>query len=224
MKKSKLAVSAAVKYLLGVVLVGMLVFLPAGTLRFRQGWLLMAVLFLPMLVLGAVLLAKSPELLEKRLASQEKQREQQMVVKLSGLMFLVGFILPGLGVHLGWYVLPFGISMAAAVVFLVSYGLYGEVMRENIWLSRTVEVREGQTVVDTGLYGMVRHPMYAVTVPLFLSMPLMLGSLWGFLVFCLYPILLVLRIKKEEELLEQELEGYAAYREKVRYRMIPYIW
>jgi len=224
MRKSRLAADAAVKYLAGVLLTAVLVFVPAGTLRFRQGWLLMAALFLPMLVLGLVLLVKKPELLEKRLSSKEKQKDQRTVVKLSGLMFLLGFVLPGLGVRFGWYVLPFGVSVAAAVVFLISYALYGEVLRENAWLSRTVEVREEQTVVDTGLYGIVRHPMYAVTVPLFLSLPVILGSLWGLLVFCVYPFLLAARIRNEEEVLLRELEGYGAYRERVKYRMIPYIW
>ena len=222
--KGKLAVSAGIKYLLGVVLVALLVFLPAGTLHFWQGWLLMAVLFVPMLVLGAVLLVKSPELLEKRLASKEQQGTQQTVVKLSGLMFLAGFLVCGFGVRFGWRLLPGWLSTAAAAVFLISYGLYGEVMRENVWLSRTVEVREGQQVVDTGLYGIVRHPMYAVTVPLFLSIPLILGSLWGFLIFCVYPAILVLRIRNEEEVLSRELEGYADYQKRVKYRMIPYLW
>lgn len=222
--RGKLAISAGIKYLLGAALVALLVFLPAGTLRFWQGWLLMAVLFVPMLILGTVLLVKSPELLEKRLASKEKQRTQQAVVKFSGLMFLCGFTVSGLAPRLGWRMLPGWVSVAAAVVFLVSYGLYGEVMRENVWLSRTVEVREGQQVVDTGLYGIVRHPMYAVTVPLFLSIPLILGSLWGFLIFCVYPLLLVLRIRNEEEVLERELEGYSAYKTRVKYRMIPYLW
>lgn len=224
MPRGRLAAQAGFKYLLGLIVLALLIFWPAGTLCFWQGWLLLTVLFLPMLLLGVVLLAKNPALLEKRLSSKEKQVRQQTVVKLSGLMFVIGLLLPGFGVRFGWYVLPSWVSVLAAVAFLISYGLYGEVMRENVWLSRTVEVREGQQVVDTGLYGIVRHPMYAVTVPLFLSMPLVLGSLWAFLVFCVYPVILVLRIRNEEEVLLRELEGYAAYQERVRYRMLPYIW
>lgn len=224
MNKRKLLIGAALRYLLGAAVMALLTFWPAGTLRWLQGWLLMAVLFVPMLLLGAVLFVKKPQLLEKRLSAKEKRGEQQLVVKLSGLMFVAGFAVSGLGVRFGWFQLPVWVSIAAAVVFLISYGLYGEVLRENAYLSRTVEVQEGQTVVDTGLYGVVRHPMYAVTVPLFLSMPLILGSLWGFLLFLVYPVILVLRIRNEEELLEQELEGYREYQERVEYRMIPYIW
>jgi len=224
MSRGRLLAQAGLKYLLGVAAVMLLVFFPAGTLAYRQGWLLMAVLFLPMLVLGAILAVKAPALLEKRLLGKEPQGEQRQVVALSALMFLAGFVLCGLGVRFGWPLLPLRVSRAAAAVFLVSYGLYGEVMRENAWLSRTVEVQEDQQVVDTGLYGIVRHPMYAVTILLFLSVPLILGSLWGFLIFCVYPAILARRILSEEALLERELEGYRDYQKKVRYRLIPFVW
>ena len=223
MKKS-LMTEAVLKFGLGTVLAAALVFLPAGTLRFPQGWLFMAVLFLPMLAAGIVLLAKRPQLLEQRLKQKEQQREQSLVVKLSGLMFLVGFILAGLDFRFGWTSLPDWVSCAAAALFLLAYLLYVEVLRENPWLSRTVEVQAEQTVVDTGLYGIVRHPMYSATLLLFLSMPLILGSLLSFAVFLAYPMILLKRIRDEEALLAEELEGYDAYRQKVRWRLLPYIW
>ena len=212
------------RFLAGVVLVGTLVFLPAGTLDFFGGWLLMGVLFVPMLLLGVVLCLKSPELLEKRLRSKEKRGEQSLVVKLSALMFLVGFIMAGLDCRFGWSQLPRWVNLLGAGLFLLSYLLYAEVMRENAYLSRTVEVQEGQKVVDTGLYAIVRHPMYAATILMFCSMPLILGSLPAFEVFLLYPFFLALRIRDEEKLLTEELEGYEAYRKKVRYKIIPFIW
>ena len=223
MKRSLMA-EAGLKFSLGIVLAAALVFLPAGTLRFPQGWLFMAVLFLPMLAAGIVLLAKRPQLLEQRLKQKEQQREQSLVVKLSGLMFLVGFILAGLDFRFGWTSLPDWVSCAAAGLFLLAYLLYAEVLRENPWLSRTVEVQEHQTVVDTGLYGIVRHPMYSATLLLFLSMPLILGSLVSFAVFLAYPLIIAKRILGEEALLKQELAGYEAYCQKVRWRLIPYIW
>ena len=212
------------RFLAGVVLVGTLVFLPAGTLDFFGGWLLMGVLFVPMLLLGVVLCLKSPELLEKRLRSKEKRGEQSLVVKLSALMFLVGFVMAGLDCRFGWSQLPRWVNLLGAGLFLLSYLLYAEVMRENAYLSRTVEVQEGQKVVDTGLYAIVRHPMYAATILMFCSMPLILGSLPAFEVFLLYPFFLALRIRDEEKLLTEELEGYEAYRKKVRYKIIPFIW
>ena len=212
------------RFLAGVVLVGALVFLPAGTLDFFGGWLLMGVLFVPMLLLGVVLCLKSPELLEKRLRSKEKRGEQSLVVKLSALMFLVGFVMAGLDCRFGWSQLPRWVNLLGAGLFLLSYLLYAEVMRENAYLSRTVEVQEGQNVVDTGLYAIVRHPMYAATILMFCSMPLILGSLPAFEVFLLYPFFLALRIRDEEKLLTEELEGYEAYRKKVRYKIIPFIW
>lgn len=219
----KLLAQALSKFFLGVVLVGLLVFLPGG-IGFRQGWLFMAILFLPMFVAGLVMLKKSPDLLRKRLSAKEKQGEQQTVVKLSGLMFLAGFILAGLDHRFGWLPLPMWLSYASAVLFLISYAIYGEVLRENVYLSRTVEVQEGQKVISTGLYGIVRHPMYMATLVLFLSMPLVLGSLISFVVFLAYPAIIVKRIKNEEEVLEKGLEGYSEYKKKVRWRLIPFIW
>ena len=218
-----LFVKALTRFGAGVILVGALLFLPAGTLDFFGGWLLMGVLFVPML-LGVVLCVKSPELLEKRLRAKEARGEQSLVVKLSALMFLAGFITAGLDCRFGWSELPRWVNWMGAGLFLLSYLLYGEVMRENAYLSRTVEVQEGQKVGDTGLYGIVRHPMYAATVLMFCSMPLILGSLPAFEIFLLYPFLLVVRIRDEEKLLTEELEGYGAYREKVRYKVIPFVW
>lgn len=220
----KLFVQAVAKFLLGVVLVGALIFLSAGTLCFVNGWLLMGALFVPMFVAGLVMLVKNPALLASRLEAKEQQREQSLVVKLSGLMFIVGFVLAGLTYRLGWYRLPMGVSIAATVLFLAAYGVYAEVLRENAYLSRTIRVQEGQRVVDTGLYGIVRHPMYSATVLLFLAMPLMLGAPIAFGVFLVCPLLIAQRIRHEERLLEQELEGYRAYQQKVRYRLIPFVW
>ena len=215
---------AIAKFTLGVVLVGVLIFLPAGTLDFLGGWLLMGILFVPMFLGGLVMMEKNPELLKKRLNAKEKEREQSLVIKLSGLMFLTGFIVAGLDYRFSWYPLPQAVSYIAAVVFLVAYILYAEVLRENAYLSRTIEVQEGQTVVDTGLYGIVRHPMYAVTLLLFLSMPLVLGSLISFVIFLVYPLLIAKRIQNEEQVLEAGLSGYKEYKQKVKYRMIPFIW
>lgn len=220
----KLMLNACTKYLLGLLIICLLLFWPAGTLEYWNGWLLIALLFLPMLVLGVVLFFKAPQLLEKRLSTKEKQREQKQVVALSGLVFLGGFLLCGLDFRFGWSQMPVGVAAAASVIFLISYGLYAEVMRENAYLSRTVEVQEGQKVIDTGLYGLVRHPMYTATLGLFLSMPLVLGSFYGFLCFLLYPLVIFKRIKNEEQLLEQELEGYAEYKQKVKHRLIPFLW
>ena len=220
----KLLISALTKYLAGLILVGLILFLPAGTLCYPNGWLFCGLLFLPMLVLGIVLFLKSPALLEKRLKSKESQTEQKQVIGASAVMFLGGFILAGLDFRFGWTQVPTWLISAASLLLLISYGLYAEVLRENQWLSRTVEVQEGQTVVDTGLYGFVRHPMYAVTTLLFLSVPLVLGSWISFVLFLSYPILMVKRIRAEEALLEAELPGYRAYQEKVRYRMIPFVW
>lgn len=224
MRSAKLLLNALTKYLAGLVLVGLLLFLPAGTLAWPGGWRLIGLLFLPMLVLGVVLFCKAPALLEKRLQSKEKQAGQSKVVALSGLMFVGGFVLAGLDYRFGWSQLPGWLTAAAGAVLLASYALYAEVMRENAYLSRTVEVQTGQKVIDTGLYGVVRHPMYTATILLFLAMPLVLGSLAGFAVFLLYPALILRRIRGEEELLERELAGYAAYKQKVKYRLFPLIW
>lgn len=216
--------SAVAKFTLGVVLIGALLFLPAGTLHYPQGWLLMGILFIPMFLAGLVMMASNPNLLRSRLNAKEKQREQSLVVKLSGLMFLTGFILAGLSFRFGWWMLPRWVSILGAVLFLISYALYAEVLRENTWLSRTIEVQEGQTVVSTGLYGIVRHPMYAVTLVLFLSMPLVLGSAPAFVVFLAYPAIIARRIRNEEEVLARELPGYAEYKQKVKWRLLPFIW
>ena len=220
----KLFLSAVAKFLLGVVLVGVLIFVPAGTLEFFNGRIFMIVLFVPMFFAGIVMMFNSPSLLKSRLDAREKQKEQSTVIKLSGLMFLSGFIVAGLNFRFEWYILPKYISIAATALFLVSYILYAEVMRENEYLSRTIEVQENQRVVDTGLYGIVRHPMYAVTLVLFLMIPLILGSIYAFVIFLAYPFIIAVRIKHEEAFLEKELEGYSEYKKRVKYRMIPFIW
>ena len=220
----KLFISAIIKFLLGVVLVGLLIFLPAGTFSFFNGWLLMVILFVPMFLAGIVMMFKNPSLLKSRLDAKESQKNQSVVVKLSGLMFLVGFIVSGLGVRFDWFALPIGISVGAVVAFLLAYILYAEVLRENTYLSRTIEVQENQKVIDTGLYSVVRHPMYSATLILFLSMPLVLGSFYSFIVFLAYPFIIAKRIKHEEEFLEKELNGYADYKQKVKYRLIPFVW
>ena len=221
---AKLFVQAILKFLLGIVLVGALIFLPAGSLSFYNGWILMGILFIPMFIAGIVMMIKNPALLEKRLDAKEKEKDQSLVVKLSGLMFLAGFILAGLGFRFGWYTLPKAVVIVGAVLFLIAYALYAEVLRENTYLSRTIGVQENQKVIDTGLYGIVRHPMYAVTLLLFLSMPLVLGSVYSLIVFLAYPLIIAKRIKGEEELLEKELAGYKEYKQKVKYRLMPFIW
>ena len=221
---AKLFLSAIAKFTAGVVLIGALLFLPAGTLHYPQGWLLMGILFVPMFIAGLVMMAKNPALLASRLNAKEKEREQSLVVKLSGLMFLVGFILAGLSFRFGWLMLPHWVSILGAALFLLSYALYAEVLRENTWLSRTIEVQEGQQVVSTGLYGVVRHPMYMATLVLFLSMPLVLGSALAFVVFLAYPAIIVKRLLNEEEVLSRELPGYTEYMQKVKWHLIPFIW
>ena len=216
--------SAILKFTAGVVLLAALLFLPAGTIHWFGGWLLMGILFVPMFLAGLVMMAKNPNLLRSRLNAREKEAEQDLVIKLSGLMFLVGFILAGLDFRFGWSRLPGWVNILGAALFLTAYALYAEVLRENTWLSRTIEVQEGQTVVSTGLYGIVRHPMYAVTLLLFLSMPLVLGSVPTFLVFLAYPAIIARRIRNEEEVLKRDLPGYGEYLQKVRWRLIPYIW
>ena len=220
----KLFFGAIIKFLLGFVLVGVLIFLPAGTIMYFNGLLLMGILFVPMLFAGIVMMIKNPRLLESRLDAKEKEKDQDLVVKLSGLMFLAGFIVAGLGYRFDWYVLPLGVSIGGAVAFIIAYVLYAEVLRENTYLSRTIKVEAGQRVVDTGLYGIVRHPMYSVTLLLFLSMPIVFGSVYAFAIFLAYPFIIAKRIKGEEELLERELEGYLEYKKKVKYRLIPFIW
>ena len=219
-----LFVQAIAKFTLGVVLIGALLFLPAGTWDHPGAWRLMAILFVPMFLAGLVMMWKNPELLKKRLQAKEKEREQSTVVKLSGLMFLAGFILAGLDFRFGWLPLPGWLSTAATAAFLFSYAIYAEVLRENTYLSRTIEVQQGQTVIDTGLYGIVRHPMYSATLLLFLSMPLVLGSVYAFVIFLAYPFIIVKRLKSEEAFLEENLDSYKEYKQKVRYRLSPFIW
>ena len=220
----KLLISALTKYLAGLLLMGLLLFLPAGTWNYPGGWLFCGLLFVPMFFLGIVLFIKAPTLLEKRLRNRESQTEQKQVVGLSALMFVGGFVLAGLDFRFGWTTVPIWMVVIASILLLASYGLYAEVMRENTWLSRTVEVQDGQTVVDSGLYGIVRHPMYAVTILLFLMIPLVLGSWYALIAFAFYPAVIVVRLKDEEELLTRELPGYAEYKQKVKYRIIPFIW
>ena len=222
--RTSLFLNAIAKYFLGLILVGLLLFVPAGTIHFFNGWLFMGILFVPMFFAGIIMLWKNPSLLEKRLQAKEKEKDQGLVIKLSGLMFLLGFIVAGLNFRFCLYMLPTYASIAAAVVFLVAYLLYAEVLRENTYLSRTIKVQENQKVIDTGLYGIVRHPMYSVTLLLFLSMPLVLGSLYAFMIFLAYPFIIAKRIKGEEAFLEKELEGYKEYKEKVRFRLIPFVW
>lgn len=221
---TKLFISAITKFLLGFILVALLIFLPAGTIYFPNGWLFIGILFIPMFFAGIVMLIKSPELLKKRLDAKEKHSKQSIIIKLSGLMFIAGFIIAGLGYRFSWYTVPNYIVIGASVIFIVSYIIYAEVLRENAYLSRTIKVQENQKVIDTGLYGIVRHPMYFSTVLLFLSIPLILGSVYSFLIFLIYPFIIAKRIKYEEAFLEKELVGYIEYKRKVKYRMIPFIW
>ena len=220
----KLLFQALTKYLCGVILVGLLLFLPAGTFDYPGAWLFMGLLFLPMLILGAVLLTKAPDLLAKRLSHREKENTQKGVVALSALAFLASFILCGLDHRFGWTSVPLWLTVTAAVLLLLSYAMYAEVMRENAYLARTVEVQENQKVVSTGLYGIVRHPMYAATVVLFLAIPLVLGSWIGFAVMLVYPIVIAVRILNEEAVLTAGLDGYAEYKTKVKWRLIPFVW
>ena len=216
--------SALTKFFLGVVVLGLLLFLPAWSLRYWQGWLLMGLLFVPMFIAGLVMMAKNPDLLRKRLNAKEKEAEQKTVVALSGMLFVAAFILAGLNWRFGWWVLPDWVVWVAAGIFLLSYLLYAEVLRENTYLARTIEVQENQKVIDTGLYGVVRHPMYMATTVLFLSMPLVLASPISFLIMLGYIPVIVMRIRNEEKVLEEGLEGYKEYEKRVKYRIIPYIW
>jgi protein-S-isoprenylcysteine O-methyltransferase Ste14 len=220
----KLLAEALAKFTCGLVLVGALLFLPAGSLDYGYGWLLLCVLFGPMLVAGFVMLFRSPDFLAKRLDAKEKQATQKGVLALSGLMFIGGFIVAGLDYRFGWSDMPTAVVVTAVVLFLLAYGLYAEVMRENAYLSRTIQVQEGQKVVDTGLYGLVRHPMYMATLLLFLMIPLILGSWYALILFMAYPAIIIIRLKDEEALLAKELPGYAQYMQKVKYRLIPFVW
>ncbi len=222
--KDHLFVQAVCKFLLGVVIVGLLLFLSAGSLHYWQGWLLMGILFIPMFCAGFVMMAKNPELLRKRLNAREGEKEQKTVVRFSGLLFFAAFVIAGLNWRFGWCVLPDWAVWVSAGLFLVCYLLYAEVLRENTYLSRTIEVQENQKVIDTGLYGVVRHPMYMATTVLFLVMPLVLASPFSFLIMLLYIPLIAKRIKNEEKVLEERLAGYKEYKQKVKYRVIPFIW
>ena len=220
----KLFLSALTKLICGFLLLGALLFWPAGTFAYAGAWRFLALLFIPMLIMGTVLLIKSPALLRKRLDGKEKQAAQKGVLALSGLMFPAGFVVSALDFRYGWSTVPMWAVIAASVAFLIGYGMYAEVMRENAYLSRTIEVQENQTVISTGLYGVVRHPMYAATLLMFLPLPLILGSFRGLCAFSLYPVILVIRIRNEEAVLREQLDGYADYLTKVKYRLIPFIW
>ena len=220
----KLFFQAIIKFLLGVFIVGLLIFLPANTINYWNGWLFMGLLFIPMFIAGIVMMIKSPNLLRKRLHAKENENEQKQVIIFSGLMFLIGFVLAGLNYRYSWIIMPNSVVIFSSVIFLLAYILYAEVLRENMYLSRTIEVQENQKVIDTGLYGIVRHPMYAATILLFLSIPLILGSLSSFVIFLIYPFIIAKRIKNEEHILEQQLKGYSEYKNKVKFKLIPFIW
>lgn len=221
---AKLFFSAIIKFLLGVVLVFALVFLPAGTLKYAQGWLFMGLLFVPMFVAGVFMMIKNPQLLKKRLNGKEKLKEQNLVIKLSGLMFITGFVIAGLNFRFELFMLPLWASLIASALFLFAYVLYALVMKQNPYLSRTVEVQQDQSVIDTGVYSVVRHPMYSATLLLFIMIPLVLGSVFALPVFLLYPFIIAKRLLSEEEFLKKELAGYNEYMKKVRYRLIPFVW
>ncbi len=220
----KLLLNALTKYICGLLLVGLFIFLPAGTLYYCNGWLFIGLLFVPMLIAGLVMFFKTPDFLAKRLDAKEKQATQKGVVALSGLMFIAGFVVSGLDFRFGWSRIPAVVTIIASALFLLAYVLYAEVMRENAYLSRTVKVEEGQTVIDTGLYGIVRHPMYMATILLFLMIPVVLGSWYALIAFAFYPAIIIVRIKDEEDLLTRELPGYAEYKKKVKYRIVPFVW
>ncbi len=220
----KLFLGAVLKFTLGILFTGLLLFLPAWTFDYFNAWLFIGILFIPMFIAGVVLMIKNPQLLKKRLNAKEKESEQSLVIKLSGLMFLAGFVFAALDFRFAWLPLPNVVSYIAAVIFLLSYMMYAEVLRENAFLSRTVEVQENQKVVDTGLYGIIRHPMYSATVMMFLSIPFVLGSLISLLAFLLYPFIIVKRIQNEERVLESELDGYSEYKQKVKYKLVPFVW
>ena len=220
----KLFIQAIIKYLLGVIIVSLLLFVPAGTISYWNAWFFMELLFIPMFIAGIFLMIKNPKLLEKRLNAKEKLNEQKNIILTSGIMFTLGFIIAGLNYYFNWILLPNVVVIISSILFIISYILYGEVLRENTYLSRTIEVQENQKVVDKGLYKIVRHPMYSVTIILFLTIPLILNSIISFIIFLIYPILIIKRIKNEEEFLEKELKGYKEYKKKVKYKIIPFIY
>lgn len=220
----KLLIQAITRFILGLIVIALLLFVSSGTLNYWNAWLFMGILFIPMFIAGIVLMIQNPGLLRKRLNAAEKEPEQKRVIMLSGAMFLCGFIIAGLDYRFGWLYLPKLVSIIAAIIFLLAYMLYAEVLRENTYLSRTVEIQDHQKVIDTGLYGIIRHPMYSATIFLFLTIPLVLGSLFSFFVFLIYPILITKRIKNEEHVLEEGLEGYSDYKKRIKYRLIPFVW
>ena len=220
----KLFFQAIIKYIFGVLIIGALLFIPANSFEYWNGWLFMGLLFVPMFIAGIILMIKNPELLRKRLNSREKENEQKCVLFFSGLMFLSSFIIAGLNYRYKWIEIPSIVVFISSIIFIIAYVLYAEVLRENTYLSRTIEVQDNQKVIDTGLYGIVRHPMYAVTILLFLTMPLVLGSIISFIIFLIYPFIIGKRIKNEEEVLEKDLKGYSEYKKKVKYKIIPFIW
>ena len=221
---AKLFSQALSKFLFGLIIISLLLFIPAGTLNYPNAWLFLALLFIPMFIAGIIMLIKSPELLKKRLNAKEEENEQKIVILISGAIFLLAFIIAGLNFRFKWSELPQIVIIASSIIFLLSYIMYAEVLRENMYLSRTVEVSENQKVIDRGLYGLVRHPMYTSTIFLFLSMPLILGSLFSFVIMLIYPIIIFFRIKNEEKFLESKLDGYKDYKDKVNYKIIPFIW
>ncbi len=220
----KLFFQAMIKFTLGILIVGCLLFIPANSIYYWNAWIFMGLLFIPMFIAGIILMIKNPELLRKRIKAKETEKEQKKVIALSVLMFILGFIIAGLNYRYNWIIIPNSVVIISAIVFILAYILYAEVLRENTYLSRVIEVQENQKVVDTGLYGIVRHPMYAVTILLFLSMPLILGSIFSFIIFLMYPFIIAKRIKNEEEVLEKDLEGYSQYKNKVKYKVIPFVW
>ena len=220
----KLFFKAITRYILGLVIVGALLFIPANTFEYWNAWLFMGILFIPMFIAGIILMIKNPMLLKSRLEVKEKEKEQKQVILYSGLMFISGFVIAGLNYRFSWVILPNIVVIIASILFIISYILYAEVLRENTYLSRTIEVQKNQKVVDTGLYGIVRHPMYSITLILFLTMPLILGSIISFVIFLIYPFIITKRINNEEKVLEKELKGYIDYKKKVKYRLIPFIW
>ena len=220
----KLVVQAITKFILGFVLIALLLFIPSGTLSYWNAWLFICILFVPMFIVGIILMVKNPDLLRKRLNSKEKESEQEILLLIVGVMFICGFVISGLNYRFKWIILSKWIVFVASIIFLFAYVLYAEVLRENMYLSRIIEVQENQKVIDTGLYGIVRHPMYSSTILLFLSIPLVLGSLLSFLIFLIYPVIIAKRITNEEQVLEQGLKGYSEYKNKVKYKVIPFIW
>ena len=220
----KLFIQGLIKFIIGIILVGLLIFIPAGSINFTKGWLFMGLLFIPMFILGIILMIFNPKLLERRLNAKEKENDQKIVLLLSGIVFILGFIICGLNYRFNWFRMPYRLTYIFSIMFLIFYFLYCEILRENPFLNRTIEVRKDDKVVDTGFYAVVRHPMYSITLMLFLLIPLVLGSIHAFFIFLLFPIIFIKRIINEEKVLEKDLKGYIEYKKKVKYRLIPFIW